>query len=77
MGFLPIEVSARSPHAAGAMALLVANVDPDIMQIIGRWRSDEMFCYLHLTAESIMRHFAPMMLNTDFTLTSSQLVPCH
>jgi hypothetical protein len=77
LGFLPSEVSARSLRAAGAMALLVANVDPDIIQILGRWRSDEMFRYLHLTAEPIMRHFAAKMLNADFTLAPSQLVPCH
>ena len=59
------------------MALLVANVDPDIIKILGRWRSDEMFRYLHLTAEPIMRHFAAKMLNADFTLAPSQLVPCH
>ena len=43
LGFLPSEVPARSLRAAGAMALLVAKVDPDIIRILGRWRSDEMF----------------------------------
>lgn len=37
------------------MALLVAEVDPDIIQILGRWRPDEMFHYLHLSAEPIMK----------------------
>ena len=77
LGFLPSEVSARSLRAAGAMALLVAKVDPDIIQILGRWRSDEMFRYLHLTAEPIMKHFASKMLNAEYTLAPSQLVPCH
>ena len=77
LGFLASEVSARSLRAAGAMALLVSNVDPDIIQIIGRWRSDEMFRYLHLTAEPIMKHFATKMLNADYTLAPSQLVPCR
>ena len=77
LGFLPSEVSARSLRAAGAMALLVADVDTDIIQILGRWRSDEMFRYLHLTAEPIMRDFARKMLAADYTLTPHQLVPCH
>ena len=36
LGFLPEEVSARSLRAAGATALLVAKVDPDIIQLLGR-----------------------------------------
>ena len=59
------------------MALLVADVDPDIIQILGRWRSDEMFRYLHLTAEPVMRNFARKMLAADYTLAPHQLVPCH
>lgn len=77
LGFLSSEVSARSLRAAGAMALLVAKVDTNIIQILGRWRSDEMFRYLHLTAEPIMKQFAAKMLNADYTLAPSQLVPCH
>ena len=75
LGFLPSDVSARSLRAAGAMALLVAKVDPDIIQILGRWRSDEMFRYLHLSAEPIMKDFASKMLRADYTLAPSQLVP--
>ena len=37
IGFMPNDVSARSLRAAGAMALLVGKVDPDIIQILGRW----------------------------------------
>ena len=77
LGFLPSEVSARSLRAAGAMALLAAEVDPDIIHILGRWRSDKMFRYLHLTAEPIMRNFAKKMLAANYTLAPHQLVPCH
>ena len=59
------------------MALLVSNVDPDIIQLLGRWRSDEMFRYLHLTADPIMKDFACKMLHADYTLAPSQLVPLH
>lgn len=77
LGFLPSEVSARSLRAGGAMALLVSNVDPDIIQLLGCWRSDEMFRYLHLTADPIMKDFACKMLHADYTLAPSQLVPLH
>ena len=77
LGFLPSEVSARSLHAAGAMDLLVSKVDPNIIQILGRWRSDEMLRYLHLTAEPFMKKFAKKILHANYTLAPFQLVPCH
>jgi len=75
LGFLPHEVSARSLRAGGATALLCAKVDPDIIQLLGRWRSDEMLRYLHLSAEPVMKDFAKRMLNADFRLAPNQLVP--
>lgn len=36
------------------MALLCAGVDSDRLQLIGRWRSDEMFRYLNVQAQLIM-----------------------
>lgn len=75
LGFTAEEVSARSLRAGGAMALLVAEVDTDVIRLLGRWRSDEMFRYLHLTAEPIMRNFAHRMLHADYTISPNQLVP--
>ena len=77
LGFLPSEVSARSLRAAGATALLVANVDPDVIRLLGRWRSDEMLRYLHLSAEPVMRRFASQMLQAEYTLAPHQLAPLH
>jgi hypothetical protein len=72
-GFLPKDISARSLRAAGAMALLCANIDTDRIRLLGRWRSDEMLRYLHVQAEPIMRHFSSRMLaGGNFTL-----VPNH
>ena len=59
------------------MALLVVKVDPDIIQILGRWRLDKMFRYLHLSAEPIMKDFAAKMLNTGYIMAPLQLVPFH
>jgi len=50
-------------------------VDPDIIQLLGRWRSDEMLRYLHLSAEPVMKDFAKRMLNADYRLAPNQLVP--
>ena len=76
LGFLPQDISARSLRASGAMALLCAQVDSDIIRLIGRWRSDEMLRYLHVQAEPVMRHFASRMLNHGtFVLHPNNDVP--
>jgi hypothetical protein len=76
VGFLPSEISARSLRAAGAMALLCANVDTDVIRLIGRWRSDEMLRYLHVQAEPVMRNIAAKMLQQgNFVLHPNQAVP--
>ena len=63
-GFLPSDVSAwRSLWAAGAMALLCAHVDSDRIRLLGRWKSDQMFRYLHVQAEPVMRNFSSRMLH--------------
>ena len=76
LGFLPSDVSARCLRAAGANALLCANVDSDVIRLLGRWRSDEMLRYLHVQAAPIMRDFSRRMLQGgNFTLIPNQLVP--
>lgn len=78
LGFLPSDISARCLRAAGANALLCANVDTDVIRLLGRWRSDEMLRYLHLQAAPIMRTFARDMLRGGaYTLIPNQLVPLH
>ena len=78
LGFLPCDISARCLRAAGANALLCANVDSDIIRLLGRWRSDEMLRYLHLQAAPIMNDFSRLMLaGGSFTLIPNQTVPCH
>ena len=76
LGFLPTDVSARCLRAAGANALLCANIDTDVIRLLGRWRSDEMLRYLHLQASPIMQNFSQAMLTGgQFTLIPNQLVP--
>ena len=76
LGFLPQDVSARCLRAAGATALLLAKVDPDVIRLIGRWRSDEMLRYLHAQAYPLMRDYARQMLAAGmYTLIPNHLVP--
>jgi hypothetical protein len=76
LGFLPTDVSARSLRASGAMALLCAHVDTDVIRLIGRWRLDEMLRYLYLQADSLMKGFSSKMLNRgNFVLIPNQDIP--
>ena len=58
LGFLASNVSACCLRAAGANALVNARVDPEIITLISRWRSDELLCYLHVQNLTIMKNFA-------------------
>lgn len=62
LGFLPSDVSAKSLRAAGAMALLQERVDSNIIQLIGRWKSDAMYRYLHIQSPNLMSGFSALML---------------
>jgi len=76
IGLLPDDITARSLRAGGAMALLVARVDTDIIRLIGRWRLDEMLRYLHLQAQPIMRNFARLMLQGgNYNLIPGPTIP--
>ena len=76
LGFLPAEVLARCLCAAGATALLLARVNPDVIRLIGRWRSDEMLRYLHVQAYPLMRDYSQRMLSAGtYTLIPNHLVP--
>ena len=76
LGFHPKDISARALRAGGAMALLCGHVDANIIQLVGRWRSDEMLRYLHLQAYPLMMHLAPSMVRGgQFRLLSHQTLP--
>ena len=83
VGFNKEDISARSLRAAGAMALLCANIDHDRIKLVGRWRSDEMLRYLHVQAAPVMKHFARAMITDGgFSLipgrsVANPLVPLH
>ena len=76
LGFQPQHISARALRAGGAMALLCGQVDSNIIQLVGRWRSDEMLRYLHLQAYPLMMHLAPSMVRGgQFRMLSHQTLP--
>ena len=72
-------LSARSLRPGGATALLVARIDTNIIQLLGRWKSDAMFRYLRVQATTHALRLSQLMLqHGTFTFapgTSAQPLP--
>ena len=76
LGIVPADVSARSTRAGGAMAMLCAGIDSDRIRLIGRWRSNEMYRYLHVHAQPVMSGVAAAMFRGGhYRLTPGHLNP--
>lgn len=58
----PHDISARSTRSGGAMALLCAGVGANRIRLVGRWRSDELYRYLHVQAPQVMTGLSAAML---------------
>jgi hypothetical protein len=51
------------------MALLLAGEDKLVIQLVGRWKSDALFTYLHSTALPLVRnHSSKMFKHGKFTV---------
>ena len=59
VGLAHMEISTRSLRASGAMALLLGGIN--VIKIIGQWKSDKVFRYLHVSARSINHNHAKVM----------------
>ena len=61
-------------RAGGAMALLMAQVDTDMIRLVGRWRSDIILRLLHTTAHMFAEGIAERMVqHGDYAL----IPPAH
>ncbi len=75
-GVDPSEYSARSLRAGGAMALLSANCDSNVIKLLGRWKSDAMMDYLHEQSLPIFKRLATAMFNNgQHFFLPSEVVP--
>jgi hypothetical protein len=61
-GITAPDITARALRCSGAMAMLCADIDTDRIRLIGRWRSDEMFRYLHTQAAPVTSQLSRTML---------------
>jgi len=78
LGLTRPDISARSLRAGGAMAPLCAQVDSDIIRLLGRWQSDAMMRHLHVQAQPVMRGLAAAMLRGgDCAVFPGETVPMH
>ena len=61
-GFLQSHITAKSLRSTGAMALLNKRVEHTKIQMMGRWKLDAIFRYLHVQAHCLMSDFSNLML---------------
>ena len=61
------DFSARCTRAGVAMALLCGGIGSDRIRLISRWRSDEVYRYLHVHAQPVMAGAAATMLRWPFS----------
>ena len=63
LGIEPEEVSSCSLCAGSATAMLCAGIDPNVTQLIGRWESNTMLRYLHVSTLAIANNYAKQMFD--------------
>jgi hypothetical protein len=75
-GIKPLEISARSLRAGGAMALLHGKVDLSNIRMMGWWHSDAMMRYLHVQAQPILGNYdARMFKEGTYSFLTDETVP--
>jgi hypothetical protein len=77
-GIDPQLLSARSLRPGGATALLCAGIDPDVIQLLGRWKSDAMLRYLRVAAHAHSAPLAQRMLDAGaYSFAPNTYTPNH
>ena len=59
----PIEQppSVSALRCTGATTLLEGNISPGLIKLLGRWRFDEVFRYLHTQSEPLMQQLTDVL----------------
>ena len=50
-------------RCTGATALLEGNIPTSLIKLLGRWRSDEVFRYLHTQSEPLMQRLTDVLVD--------------
>ena len=76
LNYSPRDIVPRSLRSGGAMALLCGRVDKNIIQLVGRWKSDAIFRYLHAQALPLIADLSRTMVRHGaYTLLPGTTVP--
>jgi hypothetical protein len=76
LGLHPSNIFTHALCASGAMALLCARVDPLLVQLIGRWKSDAMLHYLYTCKQPTCMTLPPTCSwGGEFKLVPNQTLP--
>jgi hypothetical protein len=75
LGLTEADISARALRAGGAMALLRADVDPLVIRLMGRWKSDVMIRYLHRSTLDTSDLSSRMLSGGNFVIPQHQQLP--
>jgi hypothetical protein len=62
----PNDYTISALQNTGAQSLLQAQVPLPMIKLIGRWQSDEVFCYLTACSKHLMVPFAKTMLRNAY-----------
>jgi integrase len=78
LGYAPGDITVRALRATGAMSLITARVDSNLIRLLGRWQSDAMLRYLHVQALPVLQNFARAMhQHGQFQALPDAGVPIH
>jgi integrase len=78
LGLDPADITVKAMRATGAMALITARIDSDLIRLLGRWQSDSMLRYLHVQAIPVIQNFARSMhLNGQLQALPAAGYPLH
>ena len=74
-GIKPALISARSLRPGGATALLCADIESDVIKLLGRWKSDAMLRHLRVAAQAQRKRLAQAMLTHGNCTFSPDVTP--
>jgi hypothetical protein len=78
LGYDPVDITVKALRATGAMSLITARIDSDVIRLLGRWQSDSMLRYLHVQAIPVLQNFARAMnVRGHFQALPDAGVPIH
>jgi hypothetical protein len=78
LGLDPADITIKAMRATGAMSLITARIDSDLIRLLGRWQSDSVLRHLHVQAVPVLQNFARAMnLNGQLRALPDAACPLH